>query len=160
MSLLLFLLFSLSSFPPLFSLSFFSSSLSLTWTKTSPGWRPRIWLACCVFSSFERDGERSGGQKRREEERRKRRKAFGQGGKYLQRRNSRARSEAVEKEKKKRQPPPFPHRHAAVGAADPQVLGRLLVLEPVEVARVFGLHALGPAAGERVESLFFVFGRF
>lgn len=56
-------------------------------------------------------------------------------------------SEAVVVEDKDKPAPPS-YRHAAVRAADPEVLGRLLVLKPVEVARILGLHALGPAAVE------------
>ena len=51
----------------------------------------------------------------------------------------------------------YPHRHAAVGAADPQVFRSLLVLEPVKVAGVLGLHALGPAAERSSEFWIFFF---
>jgi hypothetical protein len=36
--------------------------------------------------------------------------------------------------------------HAAVGAANPQILGRLLLRQMVKEARLFTLHAFGPGA--------------
>jgi hypothetical protein len=36
--------------------------------------------------------------------------------------------------------------HSAVGATNPQILGRLLVRQVIEEPRLFALHALGPIA--------------
>lgn len=46
----------------------------------------------------------------------------------------------------RRQIDQFIGRHPAVGAADPQVLRRLLLQQASEKARLAGLHGLGPDA--------------
>ena len=110
-------------------------------------------MACCAFFEFsERKREReekSVRRKKREkkafwakDERKKKKTTNGEN-------RERAPLGSCREEKGRKKKNSFPHRHAAVGAADPEVLGRLLVLEPVEEARVLGLDALGPAAEER-----------
>ncbi len=53
---------------------------------------------------------------------------------------------AVDKHLARRQPENLVGRHARIGAADPQVLGRLLVGQAHEEARVFRIDAVHPLA--------------
>ena len=110
---------------------------TLRWTKTSPGARPRISLACV---------EEGGDKKEKKRKKRGGGGLEGWGGEHLPSSWARARAPGP----KNHAPPPAlsprSYRHPRVRAPDPQELGRLRGDQALKVVRPGGPHGVRPLA--------------